>query len=120
MNLSDIWGASDKPEPVNRSVLIKAAMRYINDWVNETTLQEERIPQRLGLTDGEFTCIRDYRWEEFDRNQTMRELLLNTVQAAGNCWCTAPMRSNRTPAQSVGLMEEGLALADTLAAEFEQ
>lgn len=120
MSLGDIWGASDEPVRGDRSESIRKGMQYINAWVNDTTLPTDRIHTRLGLTYGEFDSIRYYRWEAFDTNGTMRALLVNTVKQAANCWCTAPMRSNRTPAQSVGLMEEGLALAELLAAEFEQ
>lgn len=111
MKLSDIWGASEDPQPaIDRSVVMTGAMRYINDWVNNTALPEERIAQRLGLTNGEFDSIRHYKWEDFDRNQTMRELLLDTVQTAANCWCTAPMKVAKTSIESMSMLNAGLNL----------
>lgn len=112
MNLADIWGATDAEEAVQEQVarrrrLISTAMKYINEWLEETTLAEERVLYRLGVTDTELAHIRHYGVDFFDK-PGMRTFLLEVVQVAANGWCTAPGRHILTPAQSLAKMNEGL------------
>lgn len=69
--LSDVWGAKEELPAVTTLDLLK----YINEWIDEITLERQQISNRIGMSMVEFEKVQEYSTTFFEQNQAMLDTL---------------------------------------------
>ena len=81
-SLSEIWGAREEEEMPRRYTLEQ--IRYINEWIDESGLDQHKVELKLSSSRVEYEQIRAENVGFFEQSQVMRDTLqmfLNTTMA---------------------------------------